>query len=652
MNPRSWLALAGVLSGFLAPTTALAQPNPSAGLWQPVPAASTPPPPGPSWKPVPQQDSGAASSPSVPWNPVPETSPANGTSPVEWKPVPANDPSHSPSAAPTSATPSSAAPTSATEAEALLKSLTPLPSDYAPLLRLGQLPTATFFSDGDGQLSFQQVTPGNGGEAGGSGNQNYAFRADLALSDNFLLSGYYTYADDPLFAPITVRPSQPANLWTVFGANLRARLADFGSWTLAGEGSLELFTVGSGCGGAGADCSGVGTPNIFNDSGQKVFTRNWVGSISLPLSWQASPQLQLSFVPAVALLPGSQGAGQGGSGTFYGTNVSLGFGANWRLATQVQLFGSAMVPLGPGTNAFDGQLNFFRVPILTAGTQIAVNPRIGLEASITNGFGLSPATAILALPSAPYEPLFSTRFVWTPTALDSPSPRFTRRQASLALGGITVNTALTPEDGTTQLWANADSSGNMLGNVAYSVSNDFQFQVAGGVFNTIEPTNSYVNTFLGNGARNLRFGGKAMVLRPTKAFPIWAGGRVTVGRAGGSEGQGYLFFDQTNTWEATPTLAFHLNPKLAWSGAGTSWGVGLGANLQLGRSFQLIPELNVVATDLGGQNGSNGSLALRWLASQSASLDLYVSNAVGLLDLGQLLRNDEARAGMKITLQF
>jgi len=543
-------------------------------------------------------------------------------------------------------------PSSLQEAEALLNGLWPTAADYLPLVRLGQLPTATLLPEGGDQVIFQQVSPGDGGAAGGSGNQNYGFRADLVLNRHLTLSGFYTNADDPLYAPITVRPSQPANLWEVAGGSLKARLASFGSWTLAGEGSLELFTVASGCGGA-VSCDGPGTPNIFNNSGTVVFTRNLVGSVSLPLSWQASPQLQLSFVPAVSFLPSSQGAGQGGAGTFYGTNWSLGFGANWRVATQLRLFGSAMVPLGPGNNAFDAALNYSKVPILTAGFHVDVNPRIGLEASLTNGFGLSPATAILALPSAGKEPMVNARFVWSPLAPDSPSPRYSPRQASLALGGLTVNTALTPANGTTQLWANGDSRGNWFLGSAYSVSNDFQFQLVGGAFDGIEPRNSYVNTFAGDGGLNLRFGGKAMVFRPTKNLPIWAAGRVSIGRnEDPSSKQGYLFFETMNTWEATPTLAFSLNPKLAWSGAGTSWGVGLSANLQLGPRFQLIPELNAVATDLGGQNGTNGSLALRWLASKTASLDLYLSNAAGLLDLGQLLGNDQLRVGARVMLSF
>ncbi|MCP9807138.1 hypothetical protein KBY71_11495 [Cyanobium sp. T1B-Tous] len=598
--------------------------------WSPVPPATDPALPGASWQPLPPGDPGSSA-------------------PPQWDPVPAGDPSLAPPAAPS---PGASVPTSAAEAEAVLAGLLPSRADYLPLLRLGPLPTAWLLDESLAQLSFQQVSPGDGGAAGGSGNQNYGFRADVGLSRALLVSLTYTYADDPLFAPIPSRPSQPANYWNAAGASLRGRLAGGPNWQLAAEGALELFTVGSGCGGT-VSCDGPGAPNIFNDSGQLVFTRNWVGALSLPLTWQASRQLQLSLVPAVSFLPDSQGAGQGGAGEFYGTTISLGLGASYRLGNQVQLFASGLLPFGPGTNAFDGDLVYSRVPILTAGANIAVNPRIGLEASITNGFGLSPATAILALPSAPTEPMLNARFTWNPGAMDSPSPRYSRRQASLALGGLSVNTALTPADGTTQLWLNGDSRGNLFGSAGYSVSNDFQFQLAAGVFNGIEPRNGFVNTYAGNGDINLRFGGKAMVFRPSKSLPLWAAGRISVGRnEDASSKQGYFFFETINTWEATPTLAFNLNPKLAWSGSGTSWGVGLGANLQLGASFQLIPEVNVVATDLGGTNGSNGSLALRWLASSSTTVDVYVSNAAGLYDLGQLLGNDQVRVGARLAFSF
>ncbi len=97
-----------------------------------------------------------------------------------------------------------------------------------------------------------------------------------------------------------------------------------------------------------------------------------------------------------------------------------------------------------------------------------------------------------------------------------PAPRYTLRQASLALGGLRVNTALTPADGNTNVWLNGDSRGNLFAGAGYSVSNDFQFQLAAGVFNGIEPRHSFMNTYAGEVGLNLRFGAKAMVSRPSE----------------------------------------------------------------------------------------------------------------------------------------
>ena len=564
--------------------------------------------------------------------------------PLHWQPVPAAEVIPPPSAAEPLAPPRSLA-----EVQELLDSQLPSWDDYLTLLRLGPLPTATLIPETFSQLSFQQVSPGDGGAANGIGNQNYGFRADFGLTPSVMVSAFYTYADDPLFAPIPSRPSQPANLWNSAGASLRARLTGGRNWQLAAEGSLELFAVGSGCGGT-VSCDDAGTPNIFNNSGQSVFTNNLVGSLSLPLTWQASRQLQLSLVPAVSFLPDSQGSGQGGAGEFYGTTISLGLGASYRLGNQVQLFASALLPFGPGSNAFDADLVYSRVPILSAGANIAVNPRIGLEASVTNGFGLSPATAILALPSAPTEPMLNARFIWNPGAMDSPAVPFTTRSRSLSLGGLTVATALVPPSGTTQVWLNADSEGNIFGQLAYSLSNDFQLQVfSAGEFNQVTPVTNLVANYANDGSLNTRFGGKAVFLQQLRGAPVSLAGTVTLGQNRGSNFQGYLYADLAATWEANRWLAFNLNPKLAWNGVATPVGIGLGANLQISRNLQLIPELNWVTS---GAGDSNASLALRWLAGATTAIDLYVSTAAGLLDMGQLLQTNQTRLGAKLTLQF
>jgi hypothetical protein len=96
-------------------------------------------------------------------------------------------------------------------------------------------------------------------------------RFDFGLTQRLMVSGFYASADDPLYNPITGRNGPVANLWDVAGGALRVQLAQSGSWQWALDGSLEQFTVGSGCGGAD-NCAGPGGANMFNTSGGKVLT--------------------------------------------------------------------------------------------------------------------------------------------------------------------------------------------------------------------------------------------------------------------------------------------------------------------------------------------------------------------------------------------
>ncbi|MFM7314515.1 MAG: hypothetical protein ACKO0M_15360 [Cyanobium sp.] len=618
--------------------------------WEPLPepAASVPGPASPTWQPLTQPQPPANASPGVVWQALGPEDPAARIPQVVWQPL-NGDPA-------VALTQPAAPPLNTAQAEQMRRALWPGPDDYAPLLRLGPgVPTAFQVGDQQGQISLYQLSPvGGGGNAAGTGNQNYLGRFDLGLSERLQLSGFYSEADDPLFAPINGKTPTPANLWQSYGGALQLQLLNSDRWKLGLAGSLEVWNVSSG----GCDsfsCKSNSnaaslSPNIFNNSGQRVFTRNLVGSVALPLTWRATRTLGLTFTPGVSLLPPTQGAGQGGSGTFYGTNLTLAAGASWRPIPPITLFGSGLLPLGPGTNSFNSDLQFQRVPILTGGVNLALNPRISLEATLTNGFGGTPATAVLALPSD-NQLMYMARLVWNPTARDTPELPFTPRSRSLTLGGLSVNLAPVPPAGVVNLWANADSAGNLFGQVAWSASNDFQFLlVDAGAFRGVTPLTPLVSTYASDGGVNLRVGGKAVYLQQLRGAPFTAAGSITLGRnTAAASFQGYVYAEAMATWEANRWLALNLNPKLAWSGVDIPVGVGLSANIQLGRSFQLIPELNLVASDAGA---SNGTLALRWLASPTAAVDLYVSNAAGLYDIGQLLRSAQARLGGKLTLQF
>ena len=131
----------------------------------------------------------------------------------------------------------------------------------------------------------------------GTGNQNYSVNLDIGFNDSLLLSLFVSQADDPLNAPLTGFTTQPGNFWQSYGAAARWQVLNQKKWKLAISGSLEGWDVGSGGDDSFANAGDDASPNIFNDSGSRVFTRNIVGSLSLPMSWQASDHWQFSFNP-------------------------------------------------------------------------------------------------------------------------------------------------------------------------------------------------------------------------------------------------------------------------------------------------------------------------------------------------------------------
>ena len=541
-------------------------------------------------------------------------------------------------------------PSSLEEAEALFGIIPLKPSDYQPLLRLSPLvSTAETLPMEQWRIAFGTISPFESDT--GTGNQNYSVNLDIGFNDSLLLSFFVSQADDPLNAPLNGFTTQPGNFWQSYGAAARWQVLNQNNWKLAISGSLEGWDVGSGGDDSFANAGDNASPNIFNDSGSRVFTRNIVGSLSLPMSWQASDHWQFSFNPGVSFLPATQGAGQGGAGTFYGTNPYVGGGVLFQPFPELGLTASLTQPIGSGTNSFDADLQFSRVPIYSAGINWDLNPRIGLQGLITNGFGTTPATGLLALPSD-NRLGYSASFVYTPGTADTPQVPLTPRQQTLAKGGLTVNTALVPPDTATEAWINADSGENFNGFVGYSLSNVFQLTLfSGGLYNNVPQSTPQARLSANASAWNWRIGGKAVAFSPLRGAPFWGGGRITLGRSdqNSSTGQGYVFAEGMVTCEATKDIAINVNPKVALSGAGDLWGFGISTNLKLFPGWELIPEGNIVINE---SSQSNATLGVRWHATDSIAIEAYGSTAASLLDIGQLINAEQVRWGGRVLMSF
>jgi len=542
--------------------------------------------------------------------------------------------------------PAKPAPRSLAAVQDSLAQLPNQPSDYSPFLKLGQLPTASLIGDAQLQLIIGQVSPFSTGQAGGTGLQNYSGDIVFGLTDTLQITGFYTQADDPLYATIPSRQDQPENRWDSAGAALRWKVGQAGSVSFALEGALESFNVKSG--GTNSVGSTNTSCNIFNSNcTTPVENNNVIGSISAPISWQASKRWQFSFTPGVTFLPSSQGNGNG-SGQFYGTNLFLGAGASYRPISRVQFFGSALLPLGPGNNSFNSDLTFSKVPVFSGGMRYSLNPRIALEGSLTNGYGATPSTAILALPSS-NQILYAGRLIYTPTRPDAPQVQRTSSDERLSFGGLSVSNANLIAAGTSRLRASFDSRGNLSTRYDVGFSDEFSFDLEVGQLNSgSNPSSSFAATYMTPGNATVRGAGTALFFSQPRGDAISSALRMSYGRVLGVSEPGYQFVEWINSYQVSKALSFNLNPKLAWSGSETPYGVGLSANWQLNSWLSVIPEANLATN--GGQ--SNWTLAFRACPSEKLCFDLYGTSALSFQDAGQILTAANPGVGLSLGWKF
>ena len=507
------------------------------------------------------------------------------------------------------------------------------------------LPLNRFLDYGNFQTSVRWKSSFDGGVSGGTGQQNPSFVLDYGISDSSLFSIYITGADDDLYNLIA---GQKINYyWQSYALSFKKKLIDekdfdFGlSWVS----TLEYWRNASGS---------KTSKSIYNQKdssfGKDKF-EELVGALSFPISKNLNENLTALIVPGITFLPeklGSKGIGKNA----YGNNFYIGSGVVYDVADDLNLLFSYTTPLGPGNNYFDSDLNYSRKSIYSFGLVWDVNSKIGIEGKITNSYGASPSTGLLTIPSDNL-PLYSANITYRPYGEDTFLNPIDDRDKLIIHGGITVNNALIPRAGTSQFNFNYDSGGNLFGSYGYSLSNIFQLELLNiGSFNDLnlsESKNSNLHsTYLGENNINFRLGGKLLIFSPQKDDLYWATLRSSVGRNSFTN-QGYLFTEFMNTFRLNDWLTFNISPKYFFSGVESFGVIGVSSYINLSDSLMLIPEIN---TSIKNDSYFNSTLALRYSLSPEKSIDLYYSNAIGVQDIGQILKNEEYRFGINLNFLY
>lgn len=484
-----------------------------------------------------------------------------------------------------------------------------------------------------------------GGAAGGTGQQNNSFIIDYGIGEFSQLTGYFSEADDDTYRYINGNRAQ--YFMQTYALSLKNKIwkSEKLKSSISFFSSIEYLRISSGS---------EKTKSIYNESND-LFGKDKFGkliySFSLPYTKKLRERITYSFVPGMIFLPEKIGS-KTSRNNFYGNNFYIANGICFNLSEDLILHGSLTHPLGPGNNHFDRNLNFSRKPIYSYGINWDINKKIGIEAKITNGFGSTPATGLLTLPSENVL-LYAANIKYRADGKDTPLKPLNKRDKLISYGGITVNNALLPSGQKNHFSINADSKGNYFGTYSYSLSNIFQLEILnlGSIYNeknNLHKAKNFTNAYLDKDNFNIRVGGKFLLFSPQKNDILWTSFRTSLGRNESSD-QGYILSELLNTYRINNWIASNLSLKYFLSGYQKFGVIGASMYLNVSDKLQIIPELNY----LSDKNlNTNYTLAIRYSLNENKSIDLYSSNTLGTQDLGQLLKSKDNRIGIKLNFLY
>lgn len=493
-----------------------------------------------------------------------------------------------------------------------------------PAPRFINFETANMLPDGTWSLKIGSHQTVNSG--GGTGNQVYFGAVDWAASDRLTFGLTAQVQEDALAKPIL--GVTPPTRFATLGASLKYGILQSESVNVAALASVEYFQFRTSL--FGTDVSD---------------TNHVVGSLQLPVSWNASPGLQVHLTPGVSFLPDTLNGIP-----YYGTVAFVGLGASYQASNRLQFFAGLNQPLSGG-NTIESDRSISRKTVYTAGARYAFTPKVALEGYVTNAVGISPATGILTFWPEGNEPMFGLNVQYTPNARfpqtyrPQPIRPATTRDRLLQEDGFILSSASVMDAGHGKIYGSGGSDGNWAAGVSLSPDRDFQldalieqYALDGSVPGSLNPT---------PGEARYMVGGRIRVLDQSHGDPMSWTLRVLGGRDIEDFNVGAIYIASPMSFETSERLALNLNPAVAAFGNTEIFGLGAGVNYELLDGLQVIGEV----TGVSQGNAPVWAAGLRHTMSNGlVSLDLSATNSIGRHGLGTLVAQDNVRYSLGVTI--
>ena len=322
--------------------------------------------------------------------------------------------------------------------------------------RLGAFDTANMLPENALRLYLgtMQTDPGTGA---GTGNQVYFGGGRWSPVDGVTVGvDFWTY-EDPVLTQIN--GANPDIVMEPLAFSGKVRVFDNGMFKAAAQASLETFYR-------------LQSPLYGGTADGEL-----IGSLKLPVTYQASPRLQFHVTPAVSVFPETVNGMP-----FYGTVASLGAGVSYRASERLAFYGSYDMPFGPGGNTITTTGTYENVGVWTVGGRYNLTPRVALDAFLTNGVGMTPATSILTHFPSGDTVLAGVKLSYTPGAGYRQTYRgrpetLSNRQLSLQQDGFTLGSpdVLEPGDVSAAAWYGTGESYGVA--LSHGVDRDFGVDV-------------------------------------------------------------------------------------------------------------------------------------------------------------------------------
>ena len=94
-------------------------------------------------------------------------------------------------------------------------------------------------------------------------------------------------------------------------------------------------------------------------------------------------------------------------------------------------------------------------------------------------------------------------------------------------------------------------------------------------------------------------------------------------------------------------MTLNISPKYAWSGIKSTGGAGFSMVYKINEKFSFSPEINFNFMDY---KDNNHALVLQYLINEKKSIDFFVTSAMGIQDMSQLIKSKDNKMGVRLNL--